>query len=191
MKFQCRIKELLIRRNMRQYQLAQRIYLGNTQVSRICCGDCMPHPKIIERITRVLEASTEEVWPNYAADIAARNKMQIAQLERARRLQAKHRAQVSRRKYDLKKSISDRRIDIHDADVVPLADDAHAQPLTLRAGAAKNASLANPAWCHKKAGDLHKYLVRNCAWGVYCQLRQIMADENRLAELRRTAGEQQ
>ena len=62
---------------------------------------------------------------------------------------------------------------------------AAAQEFTLRAGFAGPHELESPVWCQQKAFALHNYLVRNCAWGVYKHLRQMMADENRLAEERR------
>jgi len=44
--------------------------------------------------------------------------------------------------------------------------------------------LQDPRWCREHARRMHKYLVGHCAWGVYSELRQIMATENKLADER-------
>lgn len=175
MKFTCKLRELLAARNMCQYQLAAAACMSTTNMSKIAAGDRLPHQDTVERITAALGCAPADIWPEYARHLSERTERQRINLDLGR----------TKRAYELKIYRAERRARASEADVVPLADGAAAQEFTLRAGFAGPHELESPVWCQRKAFALHNYLVRNCAWGVYKHLRQMMADENRLAEERR------
>jgi len=67
---------------------------------------------------------------------------------------------------------------------VPLADEAHADEFRLRPAVVPDELLQDQAWCRAQARRMHEYIVRSCAYGVYRELRELMAAENRLFEER-------
>ena len=184
MKFTCKLRELLAARNMCQYQLAAAACMSTTNMSKIAAGDRLPHQDTVERITAALGCAPADIWPEYARHLSERTERQRINLDLGR---TKRAYRESKAASELKIYRAERRARASEADVVPLADGAAAQEFTLRAGFAGPHELESPVWCQRKAFALHNYLVRNCAWGVYKHLRQMMADENRLAEERRRA----
>jgi|GEM_PF-3877210 len=75
-------------------------------------------------------------------------------------------------------------VDPNDANAVPLAYSCRGGDFRLRPAKTSEDDLQDPRWCRDHARRLHKWIVDHCAWGVYQEIRSIMAAENRLAEER-------
>lgn len=188
-KITCNLYAILQDRGMTQTELAKRTGLNHNSIYSYCVCRSFPAAAKMQAISAVLGVSTDEIWPNYAAEKKAIS-MRLA--DAIRRGCAKRRWPSRQPEYKAQKSAeSDLRkvraavpVDPNAPNAVPLADDCRGGDFHLRPAKTSEDDLQDPRWCRAHARALHKFLVDHCAWGVYHELRTIMAVENRLTDER-------
>jgi len=178
------IRALLLANQITMTELAERAGIRLTLLSRYTVGSSRPLMHNATRIADALGVKVVDVWPEYdkAMDELAVRRSETWRNKRIER----ERERKALAEYSKFKAERQEAEDTRKDNVVPLSLDLHAGDFHLRGGMASLGDLENQAWCLDKAQRLHRWLVGHCAWGVYRHLRQIMADENRLAENRRS-----
>jgi len=178
------LKSILAERNLTIASFAQKSGMSCSTIGALCSGrHPMPQKNTAEKVAAALKMTVDDIWPDLQLHKAAhRHKMSVALLayNRANGKQAKPKQPANPRPV---KAVE---LKVHPSspNAVPLADEAHADKFQLRPAAVPDELLQDSAWCRAQARRMHEYVVRNCAYGVYRELRELMAAENRLFEER-------
>jgi len=188
-KITCNLAAVLSEQKMTQTELAKRADMNHNNIFSYCSGRSFPREEKIAAITAALNIGVLEIWPNIEAEKAATSKRRGDAVRKACAKkkwpcrQPAYKAQKSAES-DLRKVRAAVPVDPNAPNAVPLADEAPSGDFQLRPAHTRDEDLQNPRWCRDHARRLHKWIVDHCAWGVYHELRTIMAAENRLAEER-------
>ncbi len=188
-KITCNLATVLSKQKMTQTELAKRTGMNHYNIFSYCSGRSFPREEKIAAITAALNIGVSEIWPNIEAEKAAISKRHSDAIRKARAKkkwpcrQPAYKAQKSAES-DLRKVRAAVPVDPNDANAVPLAYSCRGGDFRLRPAKTSEDDLQDPRWCREHARRMHKYLVGHCAWGVYSELRQIMATENKLADER-------
>lgn len=186
----CCLSEAMTRAGMSQRRLAETVKCSQVALSQIITGKHLPRRPLGLRISEAVGVEFNVLWPMFEELWAERSqKIREGLKSYIKKRQHRKDKQIAyRAKYDMQKSMDDRAIRPTDPNAVPLADGAHADNCSLHPATATDDQLMDPRWCRTQARQIHDYLVRNCAYGVYQQLRGILAAENRLFEEREKAA---
>jgi len=188
----CLLHKILAERGLMQSTFAQQHGLNSPNLCRIMAGQRLPRLPLAKRIAKSLCLKVADIWPDYDAAIAKRRSKQyeaVLAYHKAKRQGRDNRpaldnAQKERLGHDLKFVKTGKRTRPNDPNAVPLADGSMADIFRLQPAKTSDDLLQDSPWCRAQARRMHDYLLRNCAYGVYLELRGIMAAENRLFESR-------
>ena len=178
----CNLQAILTERMMSQAELARMSGKRTGCISVLAQGLNNPRRKTAKDIAAVLGLSVYDIWPEY----------EQWHVQRAQQISDGLKAywEASGRKLPPKpanpRPVKVVELPVHPSspNAVPLADEAHADKFQLRPASVPDELLQDGAWCRAQARRMHEYIVRNCAYGVYRELRELMAAENRLFEER-------
>jgi len=177
-----KIREIMARKGISQRCLGKLVGCSEVSIHLICTGKTLPKCSIASAVAKALESSIDELWPDYAARSAERNKKISAGL----RLHSQKRKQHAEKErgyqaiHALRKCKEQLSIHPTDPNAVPMAVGAVAGDFTLHPVKTPKGQLQNPQWCQDQARRLHNFLAENCAYGVYRELRALFAHENRI-----------
>lgn len=166
----CRLHAILSERGLRPSDLWRKYGLSGTNFNLIISGHRLPRPELAKQIAASLSLSVADIWPDYEAVIVHRR--------------AKQREAVAAYHSHQQQKTDMQKVSPGNSNAVPLADGSNASEFALHPAAASDDLLQDHRWCRTHAKRMHDYLVRNCAYGVYLELRRLMAAENRLFEER-------
>jgi len=183
-RFNNNLRTILIQRGLTQNQFAAKCCIRSNTINRYVTGRHQPEAYNAQKIADALGLTITDIWPTYNQDKARISSQKARNWNERRAAAERKRKELA--EYAKYKKERHERSDMAVDNVVPLSLDLHASDFSLLGGIARIGDLEKPAWCLDKAQRLHRWLVEHCAWGVYRHLRQIMADENRLAENRRS-----
>ncbi|HOT98782.1 MAG TPA: helix-turn-helix transcriptional regulator [bacterium] len=190
MKIICNLNKVIAKKGLSQRCLATMAHCTQASISGIATGKCLPKRPVAQRISAALGVGFDSLWPNYDS-IQMQHRTRITQgLKRYH--QKRHERTEKRKeyhaKYDLACVKKERAVQPADPNAVPLAAGAIAGDYRLRPAKASDDQLQDKKWCRTKALALQDYLCQNCAYGVYRELRALLAAENRLFESRVDRG---
>ena len=189
----CNLQAILTERMMSQAELARMSGKRTGCISVLARGLHNPRRKTAKDIAAVLGLSVYDIWPEYE-QWHVQLKQQIsdglkAYFEASGRKLPPKAANPRPVKAANPRPVKAVDLPVHPSspNAVPLADDAHADEFRLRPAVVLDELLQDGAWCRAQARRMHEYIVRACAYGVYRELRELMAAENRLFEERAKA----
>jgi len=169
----CNLKSLLSARGWTQCAFAEKIGITGQHLSLIATARIFPHINTAEKISKALDVTVIDVWPEYLALISDRSaRMSIVRRKRSPEAMSKRKVQaaIAAQKRETKISID------HD-NAFPLADGGGQADFRIRPCSARDADIENERWCQAKAQQLHNYLVGHLAYGCYAQLRRLLVEE--------------
>ena len=189
------LKSILDQRNLTIASFAKISGMPCSTIGALCSGrHNMPHQDTAAKVAAALGMTVADIWPNLERDKTAHAAKQREALLAYNQLiprQAKPKPPAKPRPVKAANprpvKVADERVHPSSPNAVPLADDAHADKFQLRPAVVPDELLQDGAWCRAQARRMHEYIVRNCAYGVYRELRELMAAENRLFEERAKA----
>ena len=181
------LKSILDQRNLTIASFAKISGMSGSTIGALCSGrHNMPHQDTAAKVAAALGMTVADIWPNLERDKTAHAAKQREALLAYNQLiprQSKPKPPANPRPV---KAVE---LPVHPSspNAIPLADEAHADDFRLRPAVVPDELLQDSAWCRAQARRMHEYIVRNCAYGVYRELRELMAAENRLFEERAKA----
>jgi transcriptional regulator with XRE-family HTH domain len=180
----CNLKTVLAKRKLTIASFAKISGMSYSTIGALCSGrHPMPQKNTAEKVAAALKMTIDDIWPDLQLHKAAHShKMSVALIayNRANGRQAKPKPPANPRPV----KVADERVHPSSPNAVPLADGASGEEFRLRPASVPYELLQSDAWCAAQARRMHEYIVRNCAYGVYRALREVMAAENRLFEER-------
>lgn len=181
------LKSILDQRNLTIASFAKISGMSGSTIGALCSGrHPMPQKNTAEKVAAALKMTIDDIWPDLQLHKAAHShKMSLALIayNRANGRQAKPKPPAKPRPV----RVAEVRVHPSSPNAVPLADGASGEEFRLRLASVPDELLQSDAWCAAQARRMHEYIVRNCAYGVYRELRELMAAENRLFEERAKA----
>jgi transcriptional regulator with XRE-family HTH domain len=180
----CKLKTVLAKRKLTIASFARISGMSGSTIGALCSGrHNMPHQDTASKVAAALGMTVAEIWPNLELHKTAHAaKLQKALLAYNRDHHRQSKPKPAPRPRPVR--VPDIRLHPSSPNAVPLADGASGEEFRLRPAPVPDELLQNDAWCAAQARRMHEYIVRNCAYGVYRALREVMAAENQLFEER-------
>lgn len=180
----CNLKTVLAKRKLTIASFARISGMSGSTIGALCSGrHNMPHQDTASKVAAALGMTVADIWPNLERDKTAHAAKQREALLAYNQLiprQSKPKPPAKPRPV----RVAEVRVHPSSPNAVPLADGASGEEFRLRPASVPDELLQSDAWCAAQARRMHEYIVRNCAYGVYRALREVMAAENRLFEER-------
>lgn len=180
----CNLKTVLAKRKLTIASFARISGMSGSTIGALCSGrHNMPHQDTASKVAAALGMTVAEIWPElelHKAAHAAKQREALLAYNQLIPRQSKPKPPAKPRPV----KVPYIRLHPSSPNAVPLADGASGAEFRLRPAPVPDELLQNDAWCAAQARRMHEYIVRNCAYGVYRALREVMAAENRLFEER-------
>ncbi len=195
----CNLQALLDERKLTQVWLVKASCTNKVSISKIVRGKALPVLHNAKAIADAIGRDIKDIWPNYEQDLSAIKARRLAgllnyykgRIKRTEKDWPSRTYDYKKRKRiesEIRKGSVEKTVHPTDPNAVPLADGAYAGPFRLQPVAAGDDLLQDKAWCRSQAKRLHEYLLRNCAYGVYQELRSFLGNESKLIESRVDRG---